>query len=138
VATSFRQTASLVAVLAAASLASCLPGSSVQNPFAAAARGPTRVHVRVENLNFNDATIYARRGGEVIRLGDVRGKTHGEFWLDWNIPLPMDFRADLVGNGSCDVRPLHVDPGDEVWVRIPTQLGITPCESHKRRSGGSP
>lgn len=87
--------------------------------------------MRVENQNFGDAVVHASRGGERVRLGNVIGKSEETFVMDWRFSLSLEFEVNIVGGGRCLVPPLSVDPGDRIWVKIPTQLGATPCYSGK-------
>ena len=113
-------------------LAGCFRGyGQPDNPFNESQGAGGEISIRVDNQNFQDVTLYALRGGEPMRLGDIIGKSTGRFTVDWNFSLPLEFRAEMVGGGSCNIRSLNVDPGDRVWVRIPVNLGITPCESGK-------
>lgn len=114
--------------------ASCrAPGRRIDNPFAAPASREREgsIQVLVENQNFNDATVHAVRGGERIRLGEVTGKSEKSFTVRWNFSLPLEFDIHLIGGDGCGVRPMSVDPGDRVWVRIPTQVPQSPCYSGK-------
>jgi hypothetical protein len=123
--------AALMAILVLAP-AACARGSSSRNPFEGGSRdGAGSIEVRIENQNFGDATIHALRGGERIRLGQVTGKSQKDFRIRWNFSVPIEFRVDLVGGEGCGVRPMTVDPGDKVWLRIPTQIGMTPCYAGK-------
>lgn len=122
------------AVAAALTLTACgLGNGTARNPFApSGSRGRDgSVQVLVDNQNFGDATVHAYRGSERFRLGQVTGKTEKRFNLAWNFSLPMEFEIHLIGGGDCRVRPMPVDPGDRVWVRIPTQIGMTPCYAGK-------
>ncbi len=122
-----------LALVATAPLACFQKSGRRQNPFAAPGTGPGEgsIHVRVDNRNFNDATIHAIRGGERIRLGQVTGKSESTFKLKWNFSLPLAFYVDLIGGTGCNVREISVDPGDRVWVNIPVQIGATPCYAGK-------
>ncbi len=40
------------------------------------------VQLEVDNNNFLDVTVYALAGGSSLRIGDVGGKSAGEFTLD--------------------------------------------------------
>jgi hypothetical protein len=113
-------------------LAACAKPQA-KNPFAApgTGRGEGSIQVRIENQNFGDATIHAIRGGERIRLGQVTGKSEKSFTMRWNFSLPLEFEVNIIGGQGCGVRPMSVDPGDHVWVRIPTQIGASPCYSGK-------
>ena len=123
-----------VAAFLALTVAGCgLAKGAARNPFAAAGSrgGDGRVQVLVDNQNFGDATVHAYRGSERFRLGEVTGKTEKSFTVRWNFSLPIEFDIHLVGGGDCRVRGMPVDPGDRVWVRIPTQITMTPCYSGK-------
>lgn len=125
-----------LALLAVFSLAasSCGKGlAQAKNPFAPASAAATEVQVRVENQNFGDATVHVLRGGERIRLGNVTGKSDESFTLRWNFSLQMEFQIEIIGGQGCAVRPLVVDPGDRVFVRIPTELSAQACYSGKLR-----
>lgn len=102
-----------------------------RNPFGAPGSSDGSVRVRVENLNFSDATIHALRGGERVRLGQVTGKSESNFRIRWNFSLPMQLEVDLVGGSGCQIRPITVDPGDKVFLHIPIQIGSTPCYASK-------
>lgn len=90
-----------------------------------------QILVRVENQNFGDAVVHASRGGERVRLGSVIGKSEEIFTMDWRFSLSLEFEVNIVGGGRCLVPPLSVDPGDRIWVKIPTHLGASPCYSGK-------
>ncbi len=107
-------------------------GTKSQSPFAGPAqRGEGQIRVRIENYNFNDANVHALRGGERIRLGTATGKSDEDFRVRWNFTLPIEFEISLVGGGSCRVRSMTVDPGDRVWVRIPSQISGSGCIAGK-------
>jgi len=121
----------ICAVLVAGASACTKP--TTKNPFAAPGTGTRdgRIQIRIENQNFGDATIYAIRGGERIRLGEATGKADKNFTLRWNFSLPQEFEISIIGGQGCGVRALSVDPGDRVWVRIPSQIGTSPCYASK-------
>jgi len=107
-------------------------GTRSRSPFAGPAqRGSEQIQVRIENHNFNDATVHALRGGERIRLGTTTGKTDEDFRIRWNSTLLIEFRISLVGGGSCRVRSMTVDPGDRIWVRIPNEIYRSECIAGK-------
>lgn len=122
------------AAVLALTLAGCSKGwGQAQNPFAPpGARGNDgQVQVLIENQNFGDATVHALRGGERIRLGDVTGKSERRFTVRWNFTLPMEFEVRIRGGDGCRIRAMSVDPGDAVWVRIPSEIRSSPCYSGK-------
>lgn len=124
--------ATFLLALAAAAVSSCGGGRSL-NPFAPAGEREEEVRVSVENQNFGDATVYARRGGERIRLGSVTGKSDQTFTVKWRFSLPMEFDIQIIGGQGCRIRPLTVDPGDKVFVRIPVEVSTQACYSGKIR-----
>ena len=131
-----RSTFLRLAMLAGLVLVSTACGTgtgTARNPFAPrGSRGDDgTVRVLVDNQNFGDATVHAYRGSERFRLGQVTGKSEKSFTVNWNFSLTMEFDIHLVGGGDCRVRPMPVDPGDRVWVRIPTQITMSPCYSGK-------
>jgi len=112
---------------------SCGTMARSADPFADGSRGGSgRLEVIVQNLNFGDANFFALRQGERIRLGSVTGKSDQSFNLAWNFSLPVRFEVQLVGGQNCRVRELMADPGDVLWVRIPSEVSITPCTVGKR------
>lgn len=120
-------------VLALSAVVATCASPQSRNPFAStgAGSGSNSIQVRVENQNFGDATVYAIRSGQRIRLGQVTGKSEKSFSMPWRFSLPLQFEVDIVGGRGCGVRPISVDPGDKVWVRVPSQIGASPCYSGK-------
>lgn len=113
-------------------LGGCFKGwGQPQNPFNPAEGAPGEVAVMVENQNFNDATIHVFRGGERVRLGGVTGKSEERFTVRWDFTLDLQFSVQLVGDTGCRTRPLQVAAGDAVWLRIPVNINVTPCQAGK-------
>jgi len=105
----------------------------VRDPFARDGSGAEEsVRVEVQNLNFNDATIFAMRSGQQVRLGRVTGKSDQTFTISWNFALPISFRVDIVGGQSCRTPSIGVDPGSLVWVQVPSDAGLSNCRSGRR------
>lgn len=105
-------------------------GNSVPNPFAGGAQADeNRLRVQVQNMNFNDVTVYAVSAGQRIRLGTVTGKTDESFQIDWNFANPIAFQVDVIGGRGCDTSAIPVDPGARVWLQIPSEMGISGCRS---------
>lgn len=110
----------------------CTPGwGRPQNPFDTSDGAPGEIRVAVDNQNFNDATIVALRGGERVRLGDVVGKSRSNFDVRWDFTLAIEFEVALIGGGGCVTRPLNVSAGDQIWLRVPVNIGATPCQAGK-------
>ena len=85
---------------------------------------PRRTVVRVDNLAFNDMTIYVLRGGaQRIRLGLAGGNRTTVLPIPAyliTIPTPLRFIADPIGGNRGPVSSeITVNPGDEVVLQIP-------------------
>lgn len=90
------------------------------------------IRVDVQNINFNDVTIWAIRQGQRIRLGRVTGKTDESFRIDWNLALPIYFVIDVTGGRSCRTNQVAVERDARVWVIIPANVGSQPCRVGRR------
>ena len=69
----------VVAVLTTLTAAGC-GRKEADSPFRRVVDRP--VQLEVDNNNFLDVSVYAVAGGYSLRLGDVGGKSAGEFTLD--------------------------------------------------------
>jgi hypothetical protein len=77
------------------------------------------IRIEIQNLNFNDATVWALvQRGERIRLGTVGGKSDAVFNLPWKFSLPLRMEIDMVAGGRCQTEDIQVDPGDSLLLRI--------------------
>ncbi|MEX0837184.1 MAG: hypothetical protein WD101_02545 [Gemmatimonadota bacterium] len=105
-------------------------GNSVPNPFDGSAQaGADQLRIQVQNMNFNDVTVYAVSAGQRIRLGNVTGKTDESFQIDWNFANPIAFQVDVIGGRGCETSAIAVDPGARVWLQIPSEMGMSGCRS---------
>lgn len=127
----------LLALGAIALMAGCATRSDAPSPFderrvggAAASEDPIRIDV--QNLNFNDVTVWAMRGSQRIRLGRVTGKTDQTFRISWNVAVPISFNIDVTGGRSCQTGQLGVEPDAVVWLTIPGNVGQQPCRVGRR------
>jgi hypothetical protein len=115
-----------VMVLAAASL---LWGCSVIHHYFGggsdeAPRTAPIITLRVENQNYNDATVYAvTDAGEQQRIGRVTGLSHDTFRFRW---LHNDLRVliQLLADGSAVTQPVVVTPGDSLNLVIQPDLHL--------------
>ena len=90
------------------------------------------IRVEVQNLNFNDVTIWAVRQGQRIRLGRVTGKTDEVFRTRWNPAMAISFNIDVTGGRSCNTQQVGVDENAVVWVSIPSNVGPQACQAGRR------
>ena len=109
-------------------------GGRAGNPFDPSPPEGTadRIRVEVQNLNFNDVTVWAMRSSQRIRVGRVTGKTDQTFTIEWNVAVPISFRVDVVAGRSCETERVPVDANSRVWVTIPSSLGLSPCRAGRR------
>ncbi|MCG6989459.1 MAG: hypothetical protein LJF06_14950 [Gemmatimonadetes bacterium] len=104
--------------------AGCASATGSANPFAAAS-GASRIHIKVQNDNFYDATIWAVvNGARQQKLGVVTGKQNADFTMAWTVPRILQLEIDLMtGNMSCRTDALTVDPGDDLELQITADFG---------------
>ncbi|MDX1492609.1 MAG: hypothetical protein R3253_00940 [Longimicrobiales bacterium] len=124
-------------LLAILGLAACgASRNDARSPFDGGGRGGNsiedRIRIDVQNINFNDVTIWAIRQGQRVRLGRVTGKTDETFRLDWNLALPIYFVIDVTGGRSCRTNQVSVEQNARVWVIIPANVGAQPCRVGRR------
>jgi hypothetical protein len=107
--------------------------SPVDGPSTRSTRGSEDpIVIEVQNLNFNDVSIWTVRSGQRIRLGRVTGKTDKTFRIGWNVAVPIRFDIDVTGGRSCATANVAVDPNAFVWVSIPSSVGPQPCRVGRR------
>lgn len=111
--------ARLIIVLATLVAASGCMGGGLPNPFEAGESGDRSIRVEVRNFNFADATLYAFRGAERVRLGVVTGKTDHDYQLPWPSTQTMRVEINLLAGDRCTTRSQNVSPGDIIYVQIP-------------------
>ena len=99
-------------------------------PGASTAEDP--IQIDVQNSNFNDVTIWAIRSGQRVRLGRVTGKTDQRFRIAWNPAIPIYFTVDEVGGRGCRTNSLSVERNARVWIMIPANIGLQPCQAGRR------
>jgi len=127
-----------LSLLLALTLSGCAGGGAGSpNPFdQSSIRGSSPsedpIQIDVQNSNFNDVTIWAIRSGQRIRLGRVTGKTDQRFRIAWNPALPIYFSIDVVSGRGCTTNSLPVEPNARVWLMIPANIGLQPCQAGRR------
>lgn len=109
----------------------CGLSNNARNPFDGSLQQEQedRLRIQVQNMNFNDVTVFAVSSGQRVRVGSVTGKTDQDFRLGWNFADPISFEIDVVGGRGCQTSPILVDPGARVWVQIPNEVGMSGCRS---------
>ena len=124
----------LVALLAAAGCGASR--NEARSPFDGGRGGGStaedQIRIEVQNLNFNDVTLWAVRQGQRVRLGRVTGKTDETFSITWNLALPIYVVADVTGGRGCRTNQVSVERNARVWVIIPSNVGTQPCRLGRR------
>jgi hypothetical protein len=88
------------------------------DPFKEAPKGRQEIRIAVENLNFNDARLFALSLGKRQRLGIVAGKRSAVFTIPWPGPEPLRIEIDLLAGPKCTTRMIETDPGDTLDLII--------------------
>jgi len=100
-------------------LGACATGRALDSPFDS---NSGRITIEVQNLNWSDATLWAYRGGQRVRLGIVGGKKDARFDIDWNFSQRLQIEIDLLAGNRCITPELGVDPNDIIELQIPIDL----------------
>jgi hypothetical protein len=129
----------LVALLAVVTLAACGGGNEVRSPFTDPPPAPGQnstedpIRVEIQNLSFNDVTVWAvRSGGQRIRIARVTGKTDRTVTIGWNVAVPVAFFIEQTAGRSCTTGQVGVEPEARVWVQVPSNVGRQPCRAGRR------
>ncbi|MEJ2538671.1 MAG: hypothetical protein P8188_01600, partial [Gemmatimonadota bacterium] len=95
-------------------------------PFSDGGEARQSIEIEVRNMNFNQATLWAVRFGERIRLGIVEGKQDETFRIEWRTSAPMQIEIRLLGGDRCVTRSMTVDPGDALYLEVASDLATDP------------
>ena len=109
-------------VAAIALLAGCFGRGSNDFETAASLSSAGQITIHVTNSSYAEATLHVFRGGERSRLGIVGALDEETFTVDWTQPLEMQLRIRLLAGGTCLTRPLPVEPGDVIDLKIENNL----------------
>jgi hypothetical protein len=112
----------------------CAGGQSrTDGPFDQGPEASGRITVVVDNLQFNDATLYAlANGGSRTRIGTVSGKNRGTMRVNWERPRELRIEIRLLAGERFTTTGLNVTAGERVDLTIQNPLN----RSILRRSGG--
>jgi hypothetical protein len=93
-----------------------------EDPFTRAPVEKEVVRLHVQNLNFNDARLFALSYGSRTRLGIVQGNRDAVFSIPWDQSEPLRIEIDLLAGSKCTTQEIDVDPGDTLDLRIQADL----------------
>jgi hypothetical protein len=130
------QLAALVAIVAVSACGSRTEGRSpFTDPPPAPGQNSTEdpISVEIQNLSFNDVTVWAvRSGGQRTRIARVTGKTDRTVTVGWNVAVPVSFFIEQTAGRSCSTGQVGVEPRARVWVQVPSSVGRQPCRAGRR------
>lgn len=117
----------LAMAIVAVSSACAAAGTGVtQDPYAlTSTERPTRVQLLVQNMNFNDARLFALAPNGRTSIGHVSGKQDEEFELNWPLSSTMRIEIDMVTGPKCTTQEMQVDPGDILELQIASVFSQT-------------
>lgn len=111
--------------------------SSTGSPFRRL-EAESSILIRVVNVNFLDARLFAVRRGSRTRIGSVTGKTNAEFKVAWRFSDFLEIEIHLVGGRTCTTLPLMTDPGDIIELQIdPQNVPVRNCRNREAFYGVS-
>lgn len=100
-------------------------GGGGADPFSGGAAVERDIQLRVRNLNFNDARLYAISGASRRRLGEVRALQDKTFLIPWEFADRLRIEIDLVTGPRCTTSEIYVDPGEILDLQIESRIERT-------------
>lgn len=97
--------------------------ATASNPFEQSSSSTT-IEILVQNQNFSNATVYAVRAGQSIRLGIVNSQNFEVFSIPWPAALPLRVEARFLGGLRCSSQEILVNDGDRITVELPANLEL--------------
>jgi len=98
-----------------------------------ASSAESQIRVEIQNLSFNDITVWSvRSGGERRRIARVTGKTDQTVTIGWNVAIGLSFFVEQTAGRSCSTPQIGVEPGARVWLQVPSNVGQQPCRAGRR------
>ena len=120
-------------------LAACSSRTEGRSPFTDPPPAPGQsstedpIRVEIQNLSFNDITVWAvRSGGQRTRIARVTGKTDTTVTIGWNVAVPVSFFIEQTAGRSCSTAQIGVEAQARVWVQVPSNVGRQPCRAGRR------
>lgn len=119
-------------------LSACSAGGRTLSPFdgpppEGAMSTDDPISIEIQNLSFNDITVWALRpGGQRRRIARVTGKSDERVRIGWNVAMPIAFFVEQTAGRSCSIPSIGVEADAVVVVSIPSNVGMQPCRSWRR------
>jgi hypothetical protein len=106
--------------------------SGAPSPFDAD-RTPNRLEIRVDNISFSDATIFAVTPARRTRLGIVSGKSSRRFTLEWESLQEIQIEVDLLASQRFVSPSFAIAPGEFLEVQVQEPVSNTQVTRRTRR-----
>lgn len=107
-------------------------GGASPSPFGGDGRRGV-VEVRVDNISFNDATVFLVTPRRRQRLGVVQGKSNGRFTLEWEGLQPVQIAVDLLAAQGFVGPSMTIAPGEIIDVQIREPVSNSVVSRRERR-----
>ena len=107
-------------------------GGGAPSPFGTDGRRGV-VEIRVDNVSFNDATIFAITPQRRRRLGVVQGKSSGRFTLEWEGLQSVEIGVDLLAAQGFVSQAMTIAPGEVIDVQIREPVSNSVVTRRERR-----
>jgi hypothetical protein len=93
-------------------------GGTRADPMARGGGERDMITLRVNNLNFNDATLTLMTSGTRNRIGIVPGKSTQTFTVPWPNLQELRVQISVLAGGNFTTSPVTVGPGERVELLI--------------------
>ncbi len=103
-------------------MAGCAPSRSSVPPLTSSGESGQAITLRVENMGFNDVTLYAITTGSRDRIGRVGGRGRETFRIPFSVPRDFRVRIDVLAGGNYTTPGIPVTPGDIVELTVEEPL----------------
>ncbi len=108
----------LLATILLALSASAGCGGTRADPMRRGGGDQQTIQLRVNNLNFNEATVTAVTSGSRVRIGIVAGKSSETFTVPWPSLQELRIQISVLAGGSYTTPGVTVGPGERVELLI--------------------
>lgn len=107
--------------------------SATPSPFRGEGEGRGRLEIRVDNISFNDATIFALTQSRRMRLGVVSGKSSQRFTIEWEGLQDIQIEVDLLASQRFVSPMFSLAPGEALDIQVQEPVANTVVTRTRRR-----
>lgn len=116
-----RRIVALVLLLVVGATA-CASTRRADNPFRGGGGGAATIELQVENLAFNEATLYALSTGARHTLGRVGGKETRTFTIPWRGRQRLRVEIRLLAGDEHTTNAVSIAPGETAELLIQSRV----------------